>query len=153
MVLSALYGACWLFSLGIAASILRQLRAKAHLFSTKCYAMHLQLTTLLYIQVLSPAAVLFVPAALILLAKFDFAFGLGVYQHVYCSLIFACWAPGNALVTLYFVRPYRRYTMRLLRAYVSELSPLGAGLLQTSLPPTSPYPGVPVHELHCHQLH
>lgn len=39
---------------------------------------------------------------------------LGAYQNLYYIMLFSIWQPANGVITLVYVAPYRRYTVRML---------------------------------------
>lgn len=108
------YALCWCSSLAMALLTLFTLRAKASMMSARTHAMHRRLIYQLYTQVLMPVLLLLLPAFTTIMAAIGQGLPLGNHMHAIYAVWISLWAPLNALVTIYFVTPYRRFTLRLL---------------------------------------
>ncbi|KAI1696731.1 serpentine type 7TM GPCR chemoreceptor srh domain-containing protein [Ditylenchus destructor] len=103
----------------IAFIILRMLRRNAHCFSKKTYKIHLHLTILLVVQLVSPILFIATPVCLSLICMF-FAFPIPVVIGDILMLALSFYATANSLLTICFVTPYRRYTKALLQRIVCK---------------------------------
>ncbi|KAI1704699.1 serpentine type 7TM GPCR chemoreceptor srh domain-containing protein [Ditylenchus destructor] len=98
----------------IAFVIVRMLRCNAHIFSKKTYKIHLQLTILLVVQLISPILFIAIPVCSSLLySLFDQPIPTVIGDILMLALSFN--ATANSLLTICFVTPYRRYTKSLLQ--------------------------------------
>ncbi|KAI1702072.1 serpentine type 7TM GPCR chemoreceptor srh domain-containing protein [Ditylenchus destructor] len=91
--------------------IVRILRKNAHNFSTKTYMIQLQLTFLLIAQLVAPIVFILVPVIYAIYAGLSLNLvgqAAGDMGIIFLSL----YALNNSLLTILFVAPYRRYTLR-----------------------------------------
>ncbi|KAI1693079.1 serpentine type 7TM GPCR chemoreceptor srh domain-containing protein [Ditylenchus destructor] len=99
-------------------AILRALRKNAHTFSKKTYKIHLQLTILLIVQLICPVVFVILPTGVSLIFALSGYFtpqGFGVVLgHVFMIAI-SFYGTANSILTMFFVKPYRRHTKSLLQ--------------------------------------
>jgi hypothetical protein len=86
--------------------IIRTLRANAHAFSAKTYALHLQLILLLLAQLLAPVLSIVFPLGYVI---YTVLAGEQFTRTVGCVgiLLLAAYAIINPLLTLSFISPYK----------------------------------------------
>ncbi|KAI1732360.1 serpentine type 7TM GPCR chemoreceptor srh domain-containing protein [Ditylenchus destructor] len=109
MSVFALFAVYEIISFVAAWSILRILRENSMYFSAKTYTMHLQLTVLLFGQLLTPVICNVLPICIVLMGMLV-GYKLDRWAIQLFILTLAIYAPANSLMTILFVTPYRRFT-------------------------------------------
>ncbi|KAH7707215.1 hypothetical protein AAVH_25566 [Aphelenchoides avenae] len=97
-------------SFGVVYVIIRTLRAHSASFSAKTYRMHLQLTVLLLVQLCSPVVFLIFPIIHTIYDVFTDNEITPTTGRIGFMLL-SMYASLNSMLTLFFVTPYRRYTV------------------------------------------
>jgi len=102
-------------------TIVRVLRQNAHCFTARTYRMHMQLTVLVALQLASPVLYIVLPISMVCLYSVFYCQRLSLTAGQVGITAMALYATNNSLLTLCFVTPYRRYTMKKMRKIVLSL--------------------------------
>ena len=97
--------------LAIAGGILRVLRKEMAHFSRKTYRMHLQLTVLLVVQAASPILFVAIPLVMAMIYQIVLGYTLGPASRELRFLLLSFYSTNNAMLNIFFIAPYRRYTL------------------------------------------
>ncbi|KAH7703802.1 hypothetical protein AAVH_29022 [Aphelenchoides avenae] len=114
---------------------IRHLKKNSHGFSEKTRAMHLQLTRLLLAQILSPMICMFMPIVgfvIFIIISMNMVFPWSNLPVELGILCFTAFPLINAILTITFVPPYRRFTTSLLSMVFCQTSSLVSSAVQTS---------------------
>ncbi|KAI1697179.1 serpentine type 7TM GPCR chemoreceptor srh domain-containing protein [Ditylenchus destructor] len=103
------------FFLGCGVWIIKKIRRQA-VFSAKTKNMHIQLTKLLIVQMVTPVIFVLVPVVFTQSITVVFSLFNTPYFILYLAMFSISLFPlTNAILTLGFVAPYRKYTVKLIR--------------------------------------
>ncbi|KAI1723855.1 serpentine type 7TM GPCR chemoreceptor srh domain-containing protein [Ditylenchus destructor] len=106
-------------SFGVSYGIMKTLSKNSRGFSAKTYRMHRQLTYLLVAQLSTPIFFVLFPVAV---ALWSMVFHVPINQLVgrIGFMLFSLYASTNSCLTIFFVGPYRIYTVNLVTSFIPD---------------------------------